>query len=154
MASHDTILVGVDGSPASTDALGWAVRQARLTGGLLRVVTTWQVPPAYGLATGFGPDDVVDFEGDACQMQKEALEAALDGDTSVRVDALVTQGAAGVVLATAARDADLVVVGSRGHRTLAGFVLGSVSTHVLQHAACPVVVVHHRDLPHPSPTPV
>lgn len=148
MTKTPVTVVGVDGSAASRDALAWAVRQARLTGGVLRVVSTWAVPPTYGLASGFGPDDVVDFEGDAAAVQKEALEEVLDGDTAVDVEPVVTQGSAGVVLVEMARDADLVVVGSRGHRTLASWVLGSVSTHVLQHAGCPVVVVHHKT---PSP---
>ena len=56
----------------------------------------------------------------------------------------LVRGHAGNALVGASQDADLLVVGSRGHSAVAEMLLGSVSHHCVQHAACPVVVVHPR----------
>ncbi len=61
----------------------------------------------------------------------------------VEVSAVVTEGDAAKVLVTAAKDADLLVVGTRGHGEIVGILLGSVSEYCTTHARCPVVVVHH-----------
>jgi nucleotide-binding universal stress UspA family protein len=132
------IVVGVDGSAASRDALRWAARQAELTGASLEVVTSWSYPTTYG----FPVIANVDWEQGARTVLDEALADEL-GDAAERVVRRVVEGHPARVLAELAAGADLLVVGSRGHGGFAGLLLGSVSEHVVTHAPCPVVVVRH-----------
>ncbi|WP_208378817.1 universal stress protein [Cumulibacter soli] len=134
------ILVGVDGSPASIDAIKWAAQQAELTGSALIAVTSWSIPASYGVA--FGGEDAVDWRANAEQAQTEALTEAL-GENVGNVERVIEQGHPSYVLTEATNSADLIVVGSRGHGGFAGLVLGSVSQHVVSHSACPVVVTRH-----------
>ena len=137
------IIVGVDGSPASIDAIKWAAGQASLTGGTLVAVTAWSIPASYGVA--FGGEDAVDWKQNAQQALDEALAEALGADGSTNVEKVVDQGHPSYVIVGASKGADLVVVGSRGHGGFTGMLLGSVSQHVVAHAECPVVVVRHAD---------
>ena len=142
------IVVGVDGSPASVDALRWAARQAELTGAAVEAVISWDYPSTTGME--FGSLDI-DWAGNARAALADALHVALGNDAS-RVTQAVTRGHPAVVLVAAAQGAALLVVGSRGHATLAGMLLGSVSEHVAARARCPVVVVRHIPAP-PPPAP-
>jgi nucleotide-binding universal stress UspA family protein len=140
----DRIVVGVDGSAASKDALRWADRQAKLTGASLEAVTAWSYPTTYG----FPVIANVDWEQGARTVLDETVDEALgkEADLTRRV----VEGHAARVLTDAAVDADLLVVGSRGHGGFTGLLLGSVSEHVVTHAPCPVVVVRHPSTPEPA----
>ena len=131
------IVVGVDGSSASRDALCWADRQRSLTGASLEVVTAWSYPTTYG----FPVIADVDWQQGARTVQDEAVEEALGA--AADVTRRVVEGHAARVLVEAGAGADLLVVGSRGHGGFTGMLLGSVSEHVVTHAQCPVVVVRH-----------
>jgi nucleotide-binding universal stress UspA family protein len=138
------IVVGVDGSPGSKIALAWAMNQAKLTAATVEAVIVWQDPAVYGSAYGWTS---VAFEGDSYAMNMAKVlddtiaEAAGEAGTPVTVLPRVVQGHAVEALLEAAAGAQLLVVGSRGHGTFAGIMLGSVSQHCVQHAPCPVVVV-------------
>ncbi|SFK77678.1 universal stress protein [Geodermatophilus ruber] len=135
------IVVGLDGSPWSRQALQWAARQARLTGSELHVVTAWDLPKTYG-----GPPITgIDWEADARRSLEQELKEALEPAVAGQVRAQVIRGHPAGVLVDAAADADLLVVGSRGHGGFAGMLLGSVSQHAVAHARCPVVVVHDSE---------
>lgn len=136
------ILVGVDGSPASIDAIRWAAQQATRTGDTLIAITSWSIPASYGVA--FGGEDSIDWKQNAEMALDEALDEALGADAA-SVQKLVEQGHPSYVLTEASKSADLIVVGSRGHGGFAGLVLGSVSQHVVAHSSCPVVVTRHRE---------
>ncbi|MCH6471174.1 universal stress protein [Sinomonas terrae] len=139
MSSSDRnrIVVGIDGSEASSSALAWALEEARLRGTGLRAITAWRYP-VLGDATAVVPDPEA-FRQDAIDTQAGQLAAA---DVSgVPVESVVVEGDSSQVLLDAARDADLVVVGSRGHGGFAGLLLGSVSAQLVHHATCSVVVV-------------
>ncbi|MEU8655365.1 universal stress protein [Actinoplanes philippinensis] len=138
------IVVGVDGSQGSKTALKWAMNQAHLTGATIEAITTWQDPAQLGTAYGWTS---VAFEGDT---YATTMVKALD-DTIAEVTAQVThpvtvlahvvEGHPVEALLQAAAGAELLVVGSRGHGTFAGLLLGSVSHRCVQHAPCPVIVV-------------
>ena len=140
------IVVGVDGSEVSKDALRWAHRQAGLTNATLVAVTTWHVPAfAYGtpvpMPTGY------DFASEASQVLHDTVQEVLGGTPPVKVTEVVVEGPPALRLLEAAADAELLVLGSRGHGAFTGMLLGSVSEHCVAHAACPVVVVRHSSHP-------
>ena len=135
------ILAGVDGSSQSRLALEWAVMEARLRHGRVRVVTAWQFPPiSVGMEGLIREPDV--FPQAARRLQNETLQRVDSGGVTVTGD--VVQGHAAAVLLRAAKEADLLVVGSRGLGGFAGVLLGSVSTQILHHSPCPVLVVRTR----------
>ncbi len=139
-ASH-RIVVGVDGSPVSIEAVRWAAKYAALTGAELEAVTSWTAPGAYGAGLGVGFEVArVDWQEIAKQTQESALSEALpQHDEDIRHTVAFDHPAA--ALLTAAEGAVLLVVGSRGHGGFTGMLLGSVSAHVVTHATCPVVVI-------------
>ena len=134
-----TIVVGVDGSDASLDALRWAAQEAELTGAALDVVTVWEYPAAFGWAPPIPAD--WNPEDEARRELARSVERTLGKTPPVEVRQVVTEGHPAPVLVAAAEHADLLVVGSRGHGAFMGMVLGSVSEHCVSHASCPVVVV-------------
>ncbi|NUT36641.1 MAG: universal stress protein [Hamadaea sp.] len=140
-------VVGVDGSTGSLCALRWAVHEAHLHGGTVHALMAydWAGTEA-ALLAGLGP------EGER-RRAEEILEAAVTevrreyADVPISAEALL--GKPALKLVEAATEADLLVVGSRGHSHLRQAVLGSVSEACIRHARCPVVVV-----PTPPPWPV
>lgn len=130
------VVVGVDGSAVSDLAVDWAAEYVAQTGGTLDVVSAWCYPTAYGqpmVTSAYDP------KHDAETIVEKALaRLQLPGD---RVRAHVVQGPAPIVLTARAGDADLLVLGSRGHGGFAGLLLGSVSQHCVHHAPCPVAVI-------------
>jgi nucleotide-binding universal stress UspA family protein len=136
MTPAHRVVVGLDGSPGSIRAVQFAIGEARLRCCAVEAVLAWHMP-AMLHAAGI-PDDF-DPQGWAQATLDVALAAvAPDG---VTVDGHTAQGHPAAVLLDAAKDADLLVVGSRGHGGLVGALLGSVSRHCVAHATCPVVVV-------------
>lgn len=143
-ASGPVIVVGVDGSNASKDALRWAARQAQLAGTSLRAVMTWDIPTfAYGGPMPFPAD--LDLDGDCRSALDQVIADVLGDKPAIEVSAVVVEGHPAEELLKAAQAAELLVVGSRGHGAFAGMVLGSVSEHCVAHSPCPVVVVRHSD---------
>ena len=128
------IVVGVDGSPSSMTALRWAIRQAELTGSEVDAVTAWRLPSTYGFAAA--ADGAADFEGDAHKILADALNMVSGEAAGVLIRQCVVHGHPADVLVRAARGADLLVVGSRGHGGFTGALLGSVSQHCAHHAPC------------------
>lgn len=137
-AVHGGIVVGVDGSEGSQEALRWALEHARRTGQTVHAVIAWDILGTYGDAYLI---DHVDLTAESENTLKAAIEQVLAGAKTPRVEQHVDRGHPVQVLMDAAAGADLVVVGSRGHGGFAGMLLGSVSRHLAAHAPCPVVVV-------------
>jgi nucleotide-binding universal stress UspA family protein len=132
------IVVGVDGSDSSKAALRWAIRQAKLTSGSVDAVTVWRFPSAYGWVPS--PDEIPDLEAAAKSTLIAALAEVSGLEPGVAVRPVVTEGDAAGALLHAARGADLLVVGSRGHGGVASALLGSVGMRCVLHAPCPVLV--------------
>jgi nucleotide-binding universal stress UspA family protein len=132
------IVIGVDGSDASVDAIRWAVRQAQLTGDELEAITTWQVVSEYAELVA----EKIDGEARARSLLDGAI-AKVENAADVQITRTTAQGHPAAVLTDASTNAELLVVGSRGHGGFVGMVLGSVSAHVSASAHCPVVVVRH-----------
>jgi nucleotide-binding universal stress UspA family protein len=139
-AAGGRIVVGVDGSPSSLDALSWAARQAELTTASLEVVMSWEWPASYGWAVPV-PEDF-DPEGDIHASLEEVLAPLRTARPGLGIDARVVHGHPAPILVEASKGADLLVVGSRGHGEFVGMVIGSVSEYCAAHAQCPVLV--HR----------
>ena len=137
------IVVGVDGSDNATSALDWAMSEAAIRQTSLTVLAVHSVPVgAWTRAPVTMPGD----EAIAADLRKQA-EAAVD-ESAARIGArpdpltvLAISGFPAQALIDASKNADLVVVGARGTGGFAALVMGSVSSQVVQHAACPVVVV-------------
>ena len=82
-----------------------------------------------------------DPAGDARRLLETTVAETLGEDPGLEIELVVAEGHAAPVLVEAAKGADLLVVGSRGHGGFAGMLLGSVSEHCVHHASCPVIVV-------------
>lgn len=152
MSGNETfsITVGVDGSAESRMALEWAVGEARLRHGHVRALTAWEYPPVTVGMEGLRWDPDI-FERVARTTQTDALKRV--EAEGVPVTGEVIQGPAATVLLKASKDADLIVVGSRGLGGFTGLLLGSVSTQIVHHARCAVLVVRGRPQPHPNRWP-
>ena len=134
------IVVGVDGSPSSLAAVDWAVTEARLRNGKIRLVSAWYYPP---LASEVGEGVIDDsFKNYAEQTLAEALRMV--ADQGIPVSGTVVENSPAIAMLDAARDANLVIVGSRGRGGFASLLLGSVSSQVVHHAHCPVLVVRSK----------
>lgn len=131
------LVVGVDGSALSRRALEWAVAEARLRAAAVHVIAAWEYP---AVVVGMeGALDTREIEAGA----RHGLDAALRRvpHSDVEVTSEVVQGGAARILIDASARADLLVVGSRGHGGFVGLMLGSVSSQVVHHSMCTVVVV-------------
>jgi nucleotide-binding universal stress UspA family protein len=135
------IVVGVDGSEEAQAALRWAFDEAQLRQAELDVVHAWTYP-YQGPRTGVTePRDLMELDAaKALEQAMARLRAERPGD-DVALHAHVREGNPADVLVQESKGADLLVVGSRGRGGFASLLLGSVSTAVTHHAACPVVVV-------------
>ena len=140
------IFVGVDGSDHSRLALAWALREAARQGVPLTVISVRPTPvrPATDIYWAV-PDLPVDTRGEEAELQalREFVNKVADetGETVPDITVVMEKGDPAEELIKASRDADLLVVGSRGSGGFARLMLGSVSSKVVHHAACPVVVV-------------
>ena len=143
------IVVGVDGSDTSDEALRWAADEARLRFAPLVAVYAWSFIPAQPIGDpgmlAMPAGDLAGQLGAENEAARGALDAivaeALGTEAGIEIEKKLVEGDAGDVLVAESASAELVVVGSHGRSGLKAALLGSVSRHVVSHAACPVVVV-------------
>jgi nucleotide-binding universal stress UspA family protein len=138
------VTVGVDGSGHSTRALEWAAKEAAVRHAPLTVLTVHSVPQSGWTGNPITlPQDSADRQKE--QQAAEEMIAKVTSQlgeaqpASVKVRAII--GFPAQELIEASREADLLVVGARGGGGFAKLVAGSVSSQVVHHAHCPVVVV-------------
>ncbi len=150
-----TIVVGVDGSPHSAQAVRWALTQAALTSASVRAVTCWEWPPSLGVS-GYIDVDLAEANREVAQTLLDEVQAAMKSEglqaaSEVHVDLQVLEGYPGRALVQAAQGAELLVVGSRGRGALGRMLLGSVGLYSASHAPCPVLIVREpADVPSSS----
>ena len=140
------ILVGVDGSEHSRRALSWAMRQAAQEHVPLTVMTVHPNPvrPATEIYWGVHayPEDSHNVEVAQRAVQEIVDKVASEmGEAAPEVTVNAVTGDPAQELIKASGDADMLVVGSRGSGGFAQLLMGSVSSKVTHHAACPVVVI-------------
>jgi nucleotide-binding universal stress UspA family protein len=130
------LVVGVDGSEPSRAALRWAARYLAVNGGRIDAVIAWHLPPWAVGDPDWHPDE------DAGKVLTETVDAVFGTEWPPGTRLIVREGNPAKVLLDESEDAELLVVGSRGHGGFAGLLLGSVSAKCAEHATCPVLVVH------------
>ncbi|MFF9815328.1 universal stress protein [Streptomyces sp. NPDC014006] len=141
------VVVGVDGSPSSYEALRWATHYAQTVNAVVEVIHAWDTPSAISWS---GP--AIDPEFDLEQAQQrfaEELRAVFPDERPATLQERLVEGDPSEVLIRASEGAEILVVGRRGRGNFARAMLGSVSQRCAQHAVCPVVVVpQERDPAH------
>ncbi|MEY9848931.1 universal stress protein [Streptacidiphilus sp. MAP5-3] len=141
----DYIVVGVDGSAHSGEALRVAIRQAELTGSLVHAVLAWEWPSIFSVPEPPPGQAGLTFEEQAVHRLAEGVEEVAGPGPHPIIRQRVMQGSPTQVLLDAAEGAALLVVGSRGFGGFKGIMLGSVSQHLAQYARCSVLIVRERD---------
>ena len=134
------IVVGVDGSAHSEAALRWSLDEAAARGGSVTALLSWQVP----FLSIPGAFDREELEQTYKNYVNEIVSAVAPSPP-VPLATVVAEGDPAESLITAARDAELLVVGTRGRSPFAGLVLGSVSQRCAAAARCPVVLVRQDE---------
>ncbi|GAU70792.1 putative Usp family protein [Streptomyces sp. NBRC 110611] len=147
----DRIVLGVDGSPAGDAAVEYAFAEASLRGtGIIALHAgarrSVQAPPPQDAAipSAYEPEMLMDSEE---HLLAEAVAGRRERYPNVLVEQKVVRAGAREALIEASRDAELLVVGARGHGGFVGLLLGSVSQALLHHAHCPVAVVRAPSAP-------
>lgn len=134
------IAVGTDGSAAAERAVVWAAAHAARKGGVLHIASTWSVP-----AVPYPEPGLVQIHAE--REEQRAGDAAMNAEKLAReagvrdVETTVSHGRADLVLSDLSKDVDLMVIGSTGHGTVGGFLLGSVGHFLAHHCRCPLVLV-------------
>ena len=141
------IIVGIDGSVHSKNALEWAMKEAAIRHAPLTVITVHPVIAGFsGRPVAYPTDEArTDKAREAAQEEVDKTLAQLAGPGPETVTVQGVSGFPAEVLITAGRDADMLVVGSRGAGGFSRLLLGSVSSQVTHHAQCPVVVIPSVD---------
>jgi nucleotide-binding universal stress UspA family protein len=146
------IVVGIDGSPQSGNALEWAVARARLGGEQLELVNAYSMVPAFDFYGYHAASQPMDW---FIEFSEQLLEAADQRVRELAPDITCTltskMGHPAHMLSDASEGADAVVVGRRGLGSTASVLLGSVSNRLTIQADCPVVVVGEGELPTSGP---
>lgn len=142
MAKEDIVVVAVDGSDASNNAVRWAANTAMKRDIPLRLATSYTMPQ-YLYAEGMVPPDELfsDLQAESMEKIEAAREIAHEVAPDILIGHTVAEGSPIDMLLEMSRDVTMVVLGSRGLGGLSGMVMGSVSAAVVSHASCPVVVV-------------
>ncbi|MGB7979270.1 MAG: universal stress protein [Candidatus Nanopelagicales bacterium] len=135
--SRPLVVVGVDGSPLSIEAIRWAAGYARTIGGSLLAVTGYEVPWTIFFAPTATEED---YEKAARVVIDEAVAQALGDEPDIPVATRLVGNRPAHALTDSAAGADLLVVGSHGRGAMPGMHLGSVANYCVHHAPCPVLV--------------
>jgi nucleotide-binding universal stress UspA family protein len=133
------VIVGVDGSPASIEALIQGQRLAAALGVEVHALACWDYPQMYD---GYAAMGIGGFEERVEQILAQAVQDAFGTQLPSNLRTRLVNGGPREILLDASKDASMLVVGRRGHGGFGGLLLGSVSSACIAHADCPVLVVH------------
>lgn len=139
LTTEPRIVVGVDGSRDSLEALRWALRIARAEHAGIDVVGAWESPSTDAWS---GVPPVARLENEVEKSVTDAVDEVFGPDRPAYLHVVIREGHPVRVLLNASAEALMLIVGSRGHGGFAGLLLGSVSARVAELAPCPVLVVH------------
>jgi nucleotide-binding universal stress UspA family protein len=141
------IIVGIDGSGHSQRALEWAMREAAIRNTPLVVLTVHEAVAGYFGGVSMYPDDPARTEQArvAAQAESDKVLASLDGPHPESVTVKAMHGFPVEELISAGKDADMIVLGSRGAGGFTRLMMGSTAGQVTQHAHCPVVIIPPED---------
>lgn len=134
-----TIVVGVDGSPSANAATEWAAQEAELRHAKLDLVHAWNYP---NLGYGGYVAVLEDFEKDAGAVLEQVAEEVRKAHPDLELQSTLVQGPTAQSIIEKAKQADMVVVGSRGKGGFTGLLLGSVGQQLVHHCPAPVVIIH------------
>lgn len=149
------IIVGIDGSPESHAAVNWAAHDAAIRGLPLTVVhvespasATWSQAPVLEESPGEQEAEGRTLLAHASTIARDAIA----GTAQVHITGELLSSSTPVpTLVEQSKDAELIVVGSRGRGALSRSILGSVSAGLIRHAHCPVALIRHDDPQRPHP---
>ena len=139
-----TVVVGIDGSVGSQEALRFAATEARLRKAKLKLVTAWAltyVAAPIGMMAPIDDALLPELQENARAVLDQAVKEVLGDTAGLEIEKVIAEGSPAQVLVDAAQGADLLVVGTRGHGGFVGLLLGSVSQQIAHHAPCPIVIV-------------
>jgi len=146
MSASDVVVVGVDGSVESLEAVAWAAREASRRQARLRVINAWHphVYPSSPLLIAPIPEVIFEPEQTAHEHVMQACGVAREVIPDLDVEVRTPAGPSALTLLENSVDAQLLVIGATQRSTVDRAVFGSVTTHAVTHAHCPVVSVHGR----------
>ena len=156
---HYGIIVGVDGSPASDAAVGWAAHDAAMRGIPLTLVRvenpaapTWSQAPLLEQLAGWQEAEGRSILANASKIAHDTVADTV----RIQINGELLFSATVPTLVDLSKDAELVVVGTDGRGALKRGLLGSVSSGLVRQAYCPVAVIHEENprMPHPAQAPV
>ena len=140
-ATRSELVVGVDGSVASYAAVSWAAHEATMRGLPIKLVHV--VAPTL-MSSTMAPNDTITQEQEESSSQARRI-VKRTGEAPPNVHAELRYAGVVATLVDASRDAQMIVVGSRGLDAFGRQMLGSVSSGLLHHAHCPVAIIHDPD---------
>ncbi|WIM73389.1 universal stress protein [Corynebacterium suedekumii] len=147
MTQEDIVVVAVDGSPASHNAVRWAANTANKRGIPLRLASSYTMPQ-FLYAEGMVPPQELfdDLQAETMEKIDEARAIAHEVAPEIKIGHTIAEGSPIDMLLEMAKESTMIVMGSRGLGGLSGMVMGSVSAAVVSHATCPVVVVREDNV--------
>jgi nucleotide-binding universal stress UspA family protein len=139
------VVVGVDSSEGSLQAVAWAAQEAGLRKAPLRIVTVAAMPPRMQAEAPPLPGEPTNVGDELRAFAEQALAAAIlkaeEVTPGLLIDTDMLTGPTAEAIADSGSGAQLLVVGARGMSGFAALILGSVSRYVAAHAPCPAIVV-------------